>query len=319
VHRRNRLGLLAKRGRHVPVVGPAAHVFVRTGVRATYRLHDRFLSNPEARKRHEESPPQLDESQADIVAQLREEGLVVLSFGDLFGAELWGELAESSAQFARAVEADGSSPTGTKTKKPYLLRAYAPGPVELLPENPWLRLGTAPRLLDVVNAYLGLWSKLSYVDQWYTTPNPDAAARVASQRWHRDYNDKHLLKVFLYMSDVDAGAGPFEYVPGSMIGGGRFADVFPWQIFGEDLYPPEGELQRKIPSEASRLLTGPAGTLILCDTTGFHRGGFATERPRIMGVWNYVSPASLASLSERNFSVPTPPADAPEPVRYALA
>jgi hypothetical protein len=319
VHRRNRLGLLAKRGRRVPVVGPAAHLFVRTGVRATYRLHDRFLSNPEARKRHQERPPALDERQAGIVAQLREEGLAVIPFGELFGAELWEELVESSAEFARGVEADGPRGSDTKTKKPYLLRAYAPGPVELPPANPWLRLGAAPRLLDVVNAYVGLWSKLSYVDQWYTRPNPEAAARVASQRWHRDYNDKHLLKVFLYMTDVDAGAGPFEYVPGSMIGGSRFADLFPWQIFGEDLYPPEGELQRNIPPDASRLLTGPAGTLILCDTTGFHRGGFATERPRIMGVWNYVSPASLASLSERNFTVPPLPSGAPEPVRYALS
>lgn len=318
MHRRNRLGLLAKRGRHVPVVGPAAHLVVRTGVRATYRLHDRFLSNPEARKRYEQHPPRLDERQAGIVAQLREEGLAVLSFGDLFDAERWDELAQSSAEFSREVEAAAASAPATKTKKPYLLRAYAPGPAELAPANPWLRLGTAPRLLDIVNAYLGLWSKLSYVDQWYTLPNPEAAARVASQRWHRDYNDKHLLKVFLYMTDVDAGAGPFEYVPGSMIGGGRFADVFPWQVFGEDLYPPEGDLQREIPPDASRLLTGSAGTLILCDTTGFHRGGFATERPRVMGVWNYVSPASLASLSERNFTVPALPADVPEPVRYAL-
>ena len=317
MHRRNRLGLLAKRGRSVPVVGLAAHLFVRTGVRATYRLHDRFLSNPEARKRYEQRPPELDAGQAAIVEQLREEGLAVVPFDALFGADLWGDLAGSSAEFARGVEADGSSGAGTKTKKPYLLRAYAPGPVELPPANPWLRLGAAPRLLDVVNAYLGLWSKLSYVDQWYTLPNPEAAARVASQRWHRDYNDKYLLKVFLYMTDVDAGAGPFEYVPGSMIGG-QYAHVFPWQIFGEDLYPPEGELQQKIPADASRLLTGPTGTLILCDTTGFHRGGFAVERPRVMGVWNYVSAASLASLSERNFTVLGPPADAPEPVRYAL-
>jgi hypothetical protein len=301
------------------VVGPAAHLLVRSGVRATYRLHDRFLSNPEARKRHEQHPPRLEDQLTGIVAQLEAEGLAVVPFGELFAPERWDELARSSAEFAREVEADVSSASATKTKKPYLLRAYAPGPVELPPGNPWLGLGTAPRLLDVVNAYLGLWSKLSYVDQWYTRPNPEAAARVASQRWHRDYNDKHLLKVFLYMTDVDAGAGPFEYVPGSMIGGARFADVFPWQIFGEDLYPPEGELQRKIPTEASRLLTGPAGTLILCDTTGFHRGGFATEQPRIMGVWNYVSPASLASLSERNFTVPALPPDAPEPVRYALA
>jgi hypothetical protein len=168
----------------------------------------------------------------------------------------------------------------------------------------------------VVNGYLGLWSKLSYVDQWYTLPRGDID-RVASQRWHRDYNDKHLLKAFLYMSDVDEAAGPFEYIRGTMIRGNRFADVYPWEIFGEDLYPPDAALEPMTRADESHLVTGPAGTLILCDTTGFHRGGFASARPRIMGVWNYVSPASLASLSERNFRTEPAPG-ATEPVRYAL-
>ena len=95
------------------------------------------------------------------------------------------------------------------------------------------------------------------------------------------------------------------------------ADVYPWEIFGEDLYPPDAALEPMTRTDESHLVTGPEGTLILCDTTGFHRGGFASERPRIMGDWNYVSPASLASLSERNFRT-EPPLDAAEPVRYAL-
>jgi hypothetical protein len=300
----------------VPVLGTAAHLVVRTGVRATYRLHDRFLSNPEAKQAYEQHPAVLDDVQQKVVDALKTEGIAVLPFADLLGQELWDELAASSAEFARAVERDGGTPA-KKTKKEYLLRAYAPGPVDLADRNPWLRAGTDPRLLDVVNDYLGLWSKLSYVDQWYTVPR-EAVDRVASQRWHRDYNDKHLLKAFLYMTDVDEGAGPFEYVAGTMIGGNRFADVYPWEIFGEDLYPPDGELQRKIPAAESRLVTGREGTLILCDTTGFHRGGFASERPRIMGVWNYVSPASLASLSERNFRATASP-DATDAVRYALS
>jgi len=316
MHRRNRLGRLAKRGRHVPVAGPAAHLFVRTGVRATYRLHDRVLSNPSARERYARNPPELDDVQRSVLQRLERDGLAVLRFDELFDAERWNDLQASSAEFARTVEQDGAAPKAGK--KEYLLRVYAPGPVELTLGNPWLALASDPRLLDVVNAYLGLWSKLSYVDQWYTVPMGDDADRVASQRWHRDYNDKYLLKAFLYMRDVDEAAGPFEYVPGSMIGGERFADVFPWEIFGEDLYPPDSELRRMIPDGASRLLTGPAGTLILCDTTGFHRGGFALEQPRVMGVFNYVSPASLASLSERNFTVPVVPADVPERVRYAV-
>ena len=42
------------------------------------------------------------------------------------------------------------------------------------------------------------------------------------------------------------------------------------------------ELIREI-DEADRLsLTGPAGTIIFWDTSGFHRGGLASTKPRIL-------------------------------------
>ena len=37
-----------------------------------------------------------------------------------------------------------------------------------------------------------------------------------------------------------------------------------------------------------------------------------------MGVFNFVSAASLASLSERNFTVADPPPGATDAIRYAL-
>jgi hypothetical protein len=37
-------------------------------------------------------------------------------------------------------------------------------------------------------------------------------------------------------------------------------------------------------------MTGPAGTMIFCDTSGFHRGGFAKTTPRVLSIWSYVSP-----------------------------
>ena len=131
-------------------------------------------------------------------------------------------------------------------------------------------------MLDVANTYLGLWSKLEYVDMWYSVPQPSDADRKASQRWHRDFNDQHLLKAFLYLVDVDEGTGPFEYVPGSAPGG-RYADAWPWRPLGEN-YPPDGELEQRIPEEGIRTFTAPKGTMVFCNTSGFHRGGFATEQ-----------------------------------------
>jgi ectoine hydroxylase-related dioxygenase (phytanoyl-CoA dioxygenase family) len=171
-------------------------------------------------------------------------------------------------------------------------------------------------MLDLANAYLRMWSKLEYIDLWYSPPATDAAKRVASQQWHRDFNDRHLLKAFLYLVDVDEETGPFEYVAGSARGG-PYADDWPWRPLSES-YPPQDELAKRIPRESIKTFTAPKGTIIFCNTSGFHRGGFATGRARVLATATYSSPASLASLTERNYS--TPEANGLDPTqRHALS
>ncbi|MFL6029178.1 MAG: hypothetical protein ACJ74D_03995, partial [Gaiellaceae bacterium] len=167
----------------------------------------------------------------------------------------------------------------------------------------------------IANAYLGMWSKLEYVDVWYT-PSADEEERRSSQRWHRDFNDRHLLKAFLYLVDVDAETGPFEYVPRSAPGG-ELEKLWPWRPLGEN-YPPEDELAERIDGRAVTF-TAPKGTLIFCNTSGFHRGGFASGKPRVLATFTWDSPASLKALSERNYRfVPRNGVALTDAQRYAL-
>ena len=78
----------------------------KTGVRATYKLHDKMLSNPTARKSFKEQVPELDGDQHDVVEMLNEDGLAVVPFTKLFDEELWSDLAASSRAFADQIEAD---------------------------------------------------------------------------------------------------------------------------------------------------------------------------------------------------------------------
>ena len=273
---------------------------------AAYEREERAGANEQSRRLLADHPPELDDLQAQLVAQLREAGIAQVELAGLFSAEIWKELADEASAFTHEVQRrldtqgdGGSSRTRKGGPTGFIQRRYTKG-VELAPDDPWLRIAISSRLLDVVNAYLGLWTKLTYCDQWYTVPVPAGAERTASQNWHRDHVDRHLVKVFVYLSDVDAGAGPFEYVAGST-GEGPYASLWPW-VPGEDHYPPPGELEQRIPSSAIRTLTGPAGTMILCNTSGFHRGGFATESGRILWRYNYSSPASLV-LTKRRFRV----------------
>jgi ectoine hydroxylase-related dioxygenase (phytanoyl-CoA dioxygenase family) len=157
-------------------------------------------------------------------------------------------------------------------------------------------------LLPLANAYLRMWSKLEYVDYWYSMPIAPNSERIQSQRWHRDFDDRHLLKAFLYLVDVDEGTGPLEFVAGSARGG-TLADLYPWAP-ASPTYPPPEEFDRAVSSEEIRTFTAPAGTLVLCNTSGFHRGGFATAKPRVVATATYCSPASLKSLTERNYRLP---------------
>ena len=139
----------------------------------------------------------------------------------------------------------------------------------------WLRIAVSDPVLDIVNGYTGQPRKLTYVDNGYTVPNPNATKRVASQRWHRDPDDDHIVKMFIYFSDVDEEACSFEYVRDSAAGG-RYGDLFAWEKDG-DFYPPGEELEAAVDSDDRLTMTGPAGTVIFCDTAGFHRGGYPHE------------------------------------------
>jgi hypothetical protein len=144
-----------------------------------------------------------------------------------------------------------------------------------------------------VNAYRGLWTKLLSVDNVYTVPFPENEERVGAQNWHRDPEDLHVVKVFIYFSDVDDEAGPFQYVQGS-VKGSRYGDAWPWRVRGGG-YPPTGELEKLVAPSDRVSAKGRAGTIIFCDTSGWHRGGFAKSKPRTLSIHTYVSPASVAA------------------------
>jgi phytanoyl-CoA dioxygenase PhyH len=299
-------------------VNHVATALERRGVRATYALHDRVLSNRSSRRRFSHDRPELDEVSGGILDSLETDGYAVTTFSQLFTDDDWREVEAQAGRFVGETESSlAGDREGLRVRagKEFVVRQHSYG-AELGLDDPWFRMCASRRMLDLANTYLRLWSKLEYVDLWYSVPQPEEADRVASQRWHRDFNDKHLLKAFLYLVDVDEGNGPFQYVPGSAPGG-RYADAWPWRPLGEN-YPPEDELENRVPPDAFQKFIGPKGTLVFCNTAGFHRGGFATEKPRVLATVTYSSPASLASLTERSYRFSGSLEELDAPTRFAL-
>jgi hypothetical protein len=252
--------------------------------------------------------PELSDVQQRALASLQADGVATISFSDLFGDETtWAALESEVRDFVTATERDLPSQTADDRKqlygKSFLVRRFRERKGEPrarhCPDSPWLRFGVSPELLGIVNAYRGRLMRLNDIDIWYTVPNGEADARIASQRWHRDGWEENLIKVFTYFSDVDGDAGPFEYVRGS-IRGGKYGSLWPWAE--KEVYPPQDELEREI-EEVDRLsLTGPSGTIVICDTSGFHRGGFARTKARILAYHTYLS-ADAQQRHRRKFEV----------------
>lgn len=311
VHR-NRTKLAARAHR-------AATKVERRGIRATYHLHDRVLSNRASRRSFAADVPTLDAAQQEIVGKLDAEGYAVVPFASLFDEATSAAVEEQGSRFDAATRiglAEGSDEVKVRPGKEFVVRLHSYG-AELGFDDPWLAACASRRMLDIANSYLHLWSKLEYLDIWYSVPQQEDAAPVASQRWHRDFNDKHLLKAFLYLVDVDERMGPFEYVPGSA-GAGPYAQEWPWAPLGEN-YPSPDEFAERIPDAAVTTFTAPRGTLVFCNTSGFHRGGLTTTDPRVLATVTYSSPASLASLTERSFRFTGPLDGLDPPTRYALS
>ena len=226
------------------------------GIRATYELHDRVLSNRKSRQLFSEDQPQLDDMQRGIVAEVEARGLrgrVVRR--PLPGGALAGDRGDGATASSPTTEADlaaGGDNVRVREGKEFVVRLHSYG-VELGLDDPWFRAVASRRMLDIANAYLRMWSKLEYVDVWYSVPQPADAERVSSQRWHRDYNDKHLLKVFLYLVDVDEDDGARSSTCREASPAAQYADAWAWTPLGQN-YPTEEELEARIPASAVHTL-----------------------------------------------------------------
>ena len=304
---------LAARVNHV------ASALEKRGVRATYELHDRVLSNRSSRRRFAHDRPELDATQQRILDSLTTDGYAVVPFQELFpDPEVWSAIEKQGERFTAETEAglagDGES-IRVRAGKEFVVRLLSYG-VDVGLDDPWFRACASRRMLDLANSYVGLWTKLEYVDMWYSVPQPEGAERVSSQRWHRDFNDRQLLKAFLYLVDVDESMGPLEYVPGSA-GDGPYSSIWPWRPLGEN-YPSQAEFAERVPGASIQTFTAPRATLIFCDTSGFHRGGLSFSSPRVLATVTYSSPASLASLTERSYRFSGSLDKLDAPTRFAL-
>ena len=104
---------------------------------------------------------------------------------------------------------------------------------------------------------------------------PKPGCKGSGGGWHRDTAQERQFKSILYVVDVDETTGPFEYVPKSHHVRSIVGTILNSGVrFGQYQFT-EDEIQRdsgRMPHEARARLTAKAGTVVLADTSGLHRG-----------------------------------------------
>ncbi len=271
-----------------------------------------YAANYKNRKLYNQSNRKLDELQRKLVGELKKNGIASCTLPELFpNSNLLEELRAYTHVLAGSV-------ARRQQGKTFLADLWPKRPV-LDFKNPFLGFILNAKVLDVVNAYMGMYSKFFMSTLSVALPVGQAAPQ-GSQNWHRDPEDRKLCKVFLYLNDVDENSGPFVYVKESHHHG-KFGKIFPQK-------PPKGyspvksgvRLEDFIPKENIVSFTGKAGSVIFCDTAGFHRGGYALSAERLMFTGGFYSSASFWPVNfsyPENFRQIAPDLD--PPVKQALA
>ncbi len=191
-----------------------------------------------------------------------------------------GVLAASRSEHVESIlEGKGHS----KQKKKFLIHllSYRDGVSE---DDPLLKVALDNKLLEIVADYLGLWPCLHSLGAWLNYPTD--APPASSQLWHRDPEDLKLIKVFIYLTDVNEQSGPFTYIPKTHPFGAKTALA---HKLDKHKRLPDRLVARVFPPNKWRVCTGPSNTMILADTVGYHRGGKPRVGQRILLTFTYTS------------------------------
>jgi hypothetical protein len=158
------------------------------------------------------------------------------------------------------------------------------------PTNIFVQFPLQTPILDIANAYFQMYTRLAFVNVWHTFPT--SLEPRSSQLWHYDPEDRHVLKIFLYLTDVDSEAGPFIYGSGTQPKGSSAPLRYFDSAEDKRSRANDATMLNKVPADRWIECTGKKGTIIFADTRGYHKGGYATERERIMYQCTFVSDAS---------------------------
>lgn len=231
--------------------------------------------------RHAEKLPWLTQEGFEIVTTLRSEGIVVRDASALLSRDIMA-IADRFIDQLREV-------TVHKSRLSVL-------PDDLVTDPALYKWGLNDDNLNVAENYIGL--PVHYRGVAVKRERADGIA-ADTRQWHLDPEDRRLLKIIVYLNDVDDGCGPFEYMNRDAT---RRAVHHLHYSSG---YVSDEAMARVVPSSDWVRVTGRRLTAVFVDTSSvFHRAKPPTSSDRYSMTFSYASTTPLQVYPEAFLSPP---------------
>jgi len=133
-----------------------------------------------------------------------------------------------------------------------------------------LALANSPPLLGLAARYMACKPTISALGLRWSFPVPGDDS--ALQAFHRDSEDWRYLKVLVYLTDVDDGAGPHVYLHGSHL------TRAPMRL----RFYSDSEIANSHSADMLLTAIGTRGFCFAVDTAGIHKGTAPELQPRLM-------------------------------------
>lgn len=174
--------------------------------------------------------------------------------------------------------------------------------------TPLVKLACDQNIIAAIQAYIGCTPTISGFQIWHTFPG---YVDIPAEKFHRDRDCFRFIKLFVYLSDVDSGAGPHQYVQfshnpeaiqGYLKAKGMNVDMA--RLFDGNSRNLKVEEIESIFGENVLTITGAADSAFLEDTYGLHRGTRPTTSRRMIFSVTYTGlPLRYANANDRTYEM----------------
>lgn len=141
--------------------------------------------------------------------------------------------------------------------------------------------GLQERLLNIIENYIGF--PVLYHGANFRREIANGKL-IDVRQWHTDVEDHRMVKVIVYLKDVNLNGGPFEYISKSLTSSLRQTLQYNSGFVSDEV------IKTLVPTSDWKPCTGRSGTVIFSDTRNvFHRAKPPVEADRFSITFSYTS------------------------------